>query len=123
EAWLAIYHGKVLLIAQADKAAPRGPNFTPTALSRAAQQAHLDRLRAVERYPGCTFSSPDKLAKRIAYTTILDLLAKERGRQRSRTGHGFPAAGFIGILALLLVTPLPAEYWAMTLGIALAAPL
>jgi tetratricopeptide (TPR) repeat protein len=76
EAWLALYHGKVLLIAKAGDAAPRGPAYAPTDASRAAQQAHLARLRAVERYPGCTFTSPDNLAKRIAYTAILDLLAK-----------------------------------------------
>ncbi len=76
EAWLALYHGKVLLIAKADDAAPRGPSYAPTDSSRAAQQAHLARLRAVERYPGSTFTSHDNLAKQIAYTAILDLLAK-----------------------------------------------
>ncbi|MGC2220875.1 MAG: tetratricopeptide repeat protein [Methylocella sp.] len=76
EAWLALYHGKVLLIAKAADAAPRGPAYAPTDASRAAQQAHLARLRAVERYPGSTFTSPDNLAKQIAYTAILDLLAK-----------------------------------------------
>jgi hypothetical protein len=63
EAWLALYHGKVLLIAKADDAAPRGPSNAPTDASRAAQRAHLARLRAVERYPGSTFTSPDNLAK------------------------------------------------------------
>ena len=49
----------------------------PTDASRAAQQAHLAGLRAVERYPGGSpFTSPDNLAKQIAYTTVLDLLAK-----------------------------------------------
>src|ERR1700730_13820962 len=77
EAWLALYHGKALLIAKADDAAPRGPAYVPTDASRAAQQAHLAGLRAVERYPGGSpFTSPDNLAKQIAYTTILDLLAK-----------------------------------------------
>ncbi|MDQ6867819.1 MAG: DUF4062 domain-containing protein [Pseudomonadota bacterium] len=76
EVWLALYHGKALLIAKADDSAPRGPAHAPTDASRAAQQAHLARLRAVERYPGCTFTNPDNLAKQIAYTTILDLLAK-----------------------------------------------
>jgi len=41
------------------------------------QQTHLERLRAIERHPGCTFTSHDNLAKQIAYTVILDLLAKE----------------------------------------------
>src|SRR4051812_41142327 len=58
EAWLALYHSKVLLIAKADEAAPRGPNYAPTGASRTTQQAHLARLQAVGRYPGCTFTSP-----------------------------------------------------------------
>jgi hypothetical protein len=66
----------VLLIAKADDAAPRGCSYAPTDASRTAQQAHLARLRAVERYPGSTFTNPDNLAKQIAYRTILDLMAK-----------------------------------------------
>ena len=84
EAWLALYHGKVLLIAKADDAAPRGPNYVPSDASRAAQQMHLQRLRAVEHYPGFTFTSPDNLAKQIAYTTILDLLAQDQRGEQTR---------------------------------------
>jgi hypothetical protein len=76
EAWLALYHGKALLIAKADDAAPRGPAFVPTDATRAAQLAHLARLRAVERYPGCSFTNPDNLTSEIFSTTILDFLAK-----------------------------------------------
>jgi hypothetical protein len=78
EAWLALYHDKVLLIAKADDAAARGVNYASTEASRIAQRTHLERLRAVERYPGFTFASPDNLAKQIAYTAILDLLAETR---------------------------------------------
>jgi hypothetical protein len=78
EAWLALYHCKLLVIAKADDAAPRGPKYAPTDDSRAAQEEHLARLSAVERYPGERFTSPDNLAKQIAYTAILDLLAKDR---------------------------------------------
>jgi hypothetical protein len=59
EAWLALYHDKRLVIVKADAAAPRGPKFAPTDDSRAAQQEHLARLSAVERYPAGTFTSPD----------------------------------------------------------------
>jgi Domain of unknown function (DUF4062) len=41
EAWLALYHGKSLLTAKAERTAPRGPKFAPTEQSRAAQSAHL----------------------------------------------------------------------------------
>ena len=48
----------------------------PTDASRAAQAAHLARLKAMDRYPGCTFTSPDNLAKHILSSAILDLLVK-----------------------------------------------
>jgi Domain of unknown function (DUF4062) len=103
EAWLALYHGKTLLIAQADKAAPRGPKSESTEISRMAQQAHLARLRAVERYPGCTFGSADQLAKSIFSTTILDLLAKERGGPHEPTPLWRPALDpFVGYLGRLV---------------------
>src|SRR6202035_699865 len=65
EAWLALYHGKRLLIARAAETAEREPKYRPTDDSRIAQDAHLARLRAVERYPGCTFTSADNLAKYV----------------------------------------------------------
>jgi Domain of unknown function (DUF4062) len=77
EAWLALYHGKALLIAKAKMAAPRGPRYEPTDASRAAQADHLKRLKAFHRYPGGEFASPDELAKQIAYTAILDLLIED----------------------------------------------
>jgi hypothetical protein len=98
EAWLALYHDKVLLIARADDAAPRGPRYAPTDASRAAAKAHLARLRAVERYPGSTFTSPDDLAKQIAYTTILDLLAK--AQSTSDQFYGSDIAKILGPLVM-----------------------
>lgn len=85
EAWLALYHDKTLLIAQADATAPRGPNYAPTGGSRAAQRTHLERLRAVERYPGITFTGLDNLAKKIAYSAILDLLVQQQREESSST--------------------------------------
>src|SRR3954453_9590984 len=80
EAWLALYHGKTLLIAKADDTAPREPSYAPTDVSRAAQMAHLTQLQAVERYPDCTFAGPDHLARCILEGPILELLVKARGR-------------------------------------------
>ncbi len=77
EAWLALYHDKLLLIAVPGDDAPRGPRFAPSDASRAAQRAHLERLSEVERYPGCMFTSPDNLAKQILSGAIVDLLARE----------------------------------------------
>jgi tetratricopeptide (TPR) repeat protein len=81
EAWLAHYHNKLLVIAKADDAAPRGPKYAPTDDSRAAQQDHLARLSTVERYPGGTFTSPDNLAKLVLSGAILDLLTLADNRR------------------------------------------
>jgi hypothetical protein len=53
EAWLALHHGKLLLIANPQDAAPRDARFAPTDQTRAAQQAHLRRLEAAGRYSRC----------------------------------------------------------------------
>ena len=57
----------------------------------------MAHLRAVERYPGCTFTSADSLAKYVLGGAILDLLvqayAEEVGRDRDA------AEGFINEMA------------------------
>jgi hypothetical protein len=52
EAWLALYYGKLLTIAKADATAPRGPKYASTDASRAAQQARVACIAAVEGYRG-----------------------------------------------------------------------
>ena len=97
EAWLALYHQKPLMIAKAAPAAPRGPRHAPTDGSRASQAAHLARLKAFHRYPGCEFQNPDDLAKYIAYSAILDLLVKDYADQAARERD--VAEGFIKEMA------------------------
>jgi len=97
EAWLALYHGKLLLTAKAEPAAPRGPKFAPTEDARAAQARHLTRLEMVRRYPGCAFASPADLARHIAYTAILDLLVKDYAEEAARARE--VAEGFIREMA------------------------
>ncbi len=92
EAWLALYRRKLLFIAKAADHAERGPKYAPTDASRAAQTEHLARLKAMKRYPGCTFTSPDNLAKHIAYDAILDLLAKARAERTPRRPNNLPFA-------------------------------
>ena len=94
EAWLALYHGKPLLIAKARRAAPRGPRHAPTDATRATQADHLKRLKAFHRYPGSEFGSPDELANEIAYTAILDLLVADYAKTVVRERD--VADGFIG---------------------------
>ena len=97
EAWLALYHKKPLMIAKAAPAAPRGPRHAPTDGSRASQAAHLARLKAFHRYPGCEFENPDDLAKHIAYSAILDLLVKDYAEKTARERD--VAEGFIREMA------------------------
>ena len=97
EAWLALYHGKALLIAKAKAGAPRGPKYAPDDASRAAQAAHLARLKAFHRHPGSEFGSPDELANQIAYTTILDLLVADYAQKEVRERD--VAEGFIREMA------------------------
>jgi tetratricopeptide (TPR) repeat protein len=97
EAWLALYHGKPLMIAKAEVGAPRGPKFAPNDGSRALQEHHLKQLKAFHRYPGSEFGSPDELAKQIAYTAILDLLVKDYAEKFVRERD--VAEGFIKEMA------------------------
>ena len=97
EAWLALYHGKPLMIAKAAPDAPRGPRDAPTDGSRASQASHLARLEAFHRHPGCEFENPDDLAKHIAYSAILDLLVKDYADKAARERD--VAEGFIREMA------------------------
>jgi tetratricopeptide (TPR) repeat protein len=97
EAWLALYNGKSLLIAKAAATAPRGPKYEPTEGSRAAQVAHLARLKAFDRYPGCEFQNPDDLAKHIALGAILTLLVEDYAKEEARARQ--VAEGFIREMA------------------------
>jgi hypothetical protein len=97
EAWLALYHDRLLLIAKADDTAPRGPQFAPNDASRAAQHMHLERLRNFGRHPGGTFTSADNLAKLILSGAILDLLVKDYAQEAARARE--VAEGFIREMA------------------------
>jgi tetratricopeptide (TPR) repeat protein len=85
EAWLALYHDKVLLIAKA-----------PGDLG-AGQAKHLARLKAAERFPCCEFTSADNLAKQLYAHGILDLLVKDYAEAAARERD--VALGFIHEMA------------------------
>ncbi|MDN5753731.1 MAG: DUF4062 domain-containing protein [Nitrosospira sp.] len=74
EAWLALYHGKKLIIAVPQDGAPRDERYVLNEDQRAAQQAHLERLQIVGRYPEIHFASADRLAVEVAYSKLLDIL-------------------------------------------------
>jgi hypothetical protein len=76
EAWLAIGLNKNLVIVQPAESVARGPNYSPSDASRAAQAQHLDRLRAIDRYPGPPFTSADNLVAQIFSSAVIDALVK-----------------------------------------------
>src|SRR6202041_934911 len=97
EAWLALYHCKPLMIAMAGETVPREASYAPTESSRAAQAAHLARLKDFGSHPGCEFTSPDHLAKHIFSTAILDLLLEDYAKQSAQACE--IAEGFIREMA------------------------
>ncbi|HXZ88131.1 MAG TPA: FxSxx-COOH system tetratricopeptide repeat protein [Candidatus Binataceae bacterium] len=76
EAYLAVYHRRVLLIAAAAPEASRDGNFPIDPQLQASQQAHRERLRQLGRYAEITFTNKDELVAEISLSTVLDLLAK-----------------------------------------------
>jgi hypothetical protein len=93
EAWLALYHSKVLVIAKAAESAERGPKYAPTENSRAVQAAHLARLATIECFPGCTFTNADNLTKSVLGGAILDLLATTSAPTRAAALVGVQFTG------------------------------
>ena len=76
EAWLAIGLDKRLPIVQPAEGVARGPDYSRSDASRAAQAQHLDRLRSIVRYPGPPFTSADNLVAQIFGSAVFDALAK-----------------------------------------------
>ncbi|WP_298619587.1 DUF4062 domain-containing protein [uncultured Zoogloea sp.] len=81
EAWLALHHGKRLIIAEPEPGAPRAPGYATTPGQIAAQQAHLARLASIERFRGIRFRNPDHLAAEVWRSGLLDILV-EAGLER-----------------------------------------
>ncbi|GLT24638.1 hypothetical protein GCM10007933_41270 [Zoogloea oryzae] len=97
EAWLALHHGKRLIIAAPEPDAPRDPGCAPTPEQIAAQQAHLARLASVERFPGIRFRSVDHLATEVWRSGLLDMLvAAGLGRRVDCLPYASLGALFMG---------------------------
>ena len=72
EAWLALYHRKPLIIAVPEESTPRDARYELIPEQRAAQQAHLQRLAEVERYP-IHFAGVERLAVDVFRSKLFDL--------------------------------------------------
>ena len=73
EAWLALLHGRKLLICVPSPGAPRQEGFTADPDHLVLQQQHLVRLRSVEAYPEVNFDSIDQLTWQIQGSLFLEL--------------------------------------------------
>lgn len=91
EAYLAVCHSKVLLIA-VPEGAPRDAAFVNDASQRQAQQEHLDRLKSLGRHPEIRFTNGDNLTSQIFKSTLLDLLARA-GRKTKPHNLPYPSLG------------------------------
>lgn len=74
EAWLALYHRRMLFIATPTDGAPRDKGYQLVSEQRAIQQAHLARLKQIERYPEIHFASADRLAVELLRSRLNDIL-------------------------------------------------
>lgn len=92
EAWLALYHRKPLIIAAPKDGAQRDAAYRPDDTQRAAQQAHLQRLAQVERFPGIRFATPDELAKEVLRSSLQEILARA-GPARQPIHLPYPSLG------------------------------
>ena len=73
EAWLALLHGRKLLICVPTPEAPREEGFTCDTQQQVLQQEHLARLRGFEAYPEVSFRSIDHLTWQIQSSLFLEL--------------------------------------------------
>ena len=92
EAYLAIYHGRALLVAAANPEAQRDENLVPEPVAGSVQSSasHLTRLKELGFYPEIKFTNVDRLAADVALSKLHDLLVKA----------GIQAAGLANIQPL-----------------------
>ena len=74
EAFLALYHRKVLIIVTPAAGAPRDPTYRKIDAETAAQQAHLQRLKSCHRYPEISFANADDLIIEVLRSKLQDIL-------------------------------------------------
>ena len=85
EAWLALLHKKYLFIAKPTPEAARDEDYLQEPAQQALQQAHLNRLTSVARYPGVVFTGHEHLAAEVLRSFVLNLLVKAGLSKRPQT--------------------------------------
>ena len=76
EAWLALYHGKRLLIAVPESGAPRDALHEVDPRQQALQQAHLERLAMLAEPARIDFASPQGLVAQVWKSGLLGVLVE-----------------------------------------------
>lgn len=92
EAWLALLHGKKLLICVPAAGVPRNEEFLLNEKQRTLQQAHLERLRGVEAYPEVQFLNLDQLTWKIQQALYRELRLPSDHLAKARTDWFWPQA-------------------------------
>jgi hypothetical protein len=72
EAYLAVYHGKRLFIAELAASFQREATYVDDPAQREAQHAHLAALRTLGRFPGGTFADLGELENAIYRSGVID---------------------------------------------------
>ena len=85
EAWMALYHGKHLILCAPEERAPRDERYRVDPKQIADQRAHLERLASVERYP-VYFANAERLAVEVLRSQLLDILASAEAVQSADAG-------------------------------------
>jgi hypothetical protein len=94
EAFLALYHRKVLIIATPKEGAPRDPMYRKIDAKTAAQQAHLQRLKSCHRYPEISFADPEDLIIEVLRSKLQDILRQvESGSTRKPNSLPYASLG------------------------------
>jgi hypothetical protein len=95
EAFLALYHRKVLIIATPTDGAPRDPTYRKIDAETAAQHAHhLQRLRSCHRYPEIIFANADDLIIEVLRSKLQDILRQiESGSTRKPNSLPYTSLG------------------------------
>src|SRR5271166_6529130 len=114
EAWLAIGFDTYLLIVSPALGVDRGPDYAPSDASRDSQTKHLQRLKAIDRYP-IKFTSADNLVATILESAVIEALVKAQSSPitaKRREPFGATTAAIVsGLFVLFIDKLLPLESW------------
>ncbi len=83
EAWLALAHGKRLIVCAPEAAAPRHERYATDDAQRRLQQEHVARLRQAGRHVEFRFADASRLAVQVLRTPIGELVRQAQGAPRN----------------------------------------